>query len=183
MQFKIKSPNLFRIWPVFASIILLMTTACSHDEEVRMPDNIMGVWSHGDNVYMEFSTNNTVRNLVVDYQDGESIGNWQKEVYYYEPGYNLVLYITSHQEGVVYEVVKLTNSDLTWCPVDTIDVIDRDESIGQIIGNIIQKAQEGYKLDPELFESFTKVSEEEFLNVIESLDLIYPWNPWIEDDW
>lgn len=159
---------------------LLISISCSNkDDEVRMPYDILGVWSANANTYMEFSDDNTVRNLTIEYQDGESIGNWETEVYYYEPGYNLVLYITAHQEGIVYEVVELTDSRLTWCPVDKIDVIDREDSVGNIIGDIIKKAQEGYKLNPELYESFTKISQDDFYSVLENLDLIYPWNPWM----
>lgn len=153
-------------------------SSCSKDEEVRMPDKILGIWSPDNTSYLEFNSDNVVRNLEIVYQDGETIGNWDTEVYYYEPGYNLVVYITANQEGMVYQIVDLTQKKMTWCPVDKIDVVDRHESIGKIVGDIIKRAQEGYKLNPELYESFNKISENEFLDVLETLDLIYPWNPW-----
>lgn len=149
-------------------------SGCSGDDEVRKPDDILGVWSPSENVYLEFSTDNIIHHLDIEMQDGETIGLWTEEVYYYEPGYNLVIYLTSGHEAVVYEIVTMNSSKLVWCPVDEIEATSADE-VGQIIGDIIKKAQEGYNLDPELFQSFNRVSEDKFYAIIESLDITYPW--------
>lgn len=167
---------------VFLSAILAVSLinlpSCNkEDEEVRMPDNILGIWSPDDANFYEFSDDYTVHHLIIDEQDGESIGRWESDVFFYEPGYNILIYLDAHQQANVYEIVELTSEVLTWCWVDEINVSDREESLGKIIGEIIKKAQEGYKLDPELFKSFRKVTEEEFFSVIESLDLMYPWAP------
>ena len=160
-------------------VVSLSLSACSNDDShMRTSADILGVWSPGSGEYREFLNNQTVRNLTVETQDDLTIGTWEEEVYYYEPGYEIVLYITAHQEGEVYKVIDLTDKKLVWCPVDKIEVIDRDESIGHIIGNIINKAQEGYPTNPELYETFAKISENDFLSILSGLDLIYPWNPW-----
>ena len=148
----------------------------SSDEEMRTPEDVKGVWKQGDNTYMELSNNNEVHKLVVYQQDNETIGRWTLDVYFYEPGYNLMIYINEESKANVYQIVSLTDRVLTWCWVDEIPVesIDR-ESIGQIIGEIINKAQEGYHLNPELFETFYNIPFSEFLDYLESLDIIYPW--------
>lgn len=148
----------------------------SDDEEVRKPADIEGVWSPKDNVYLNFCPDNTVHRLVVEYQDGESIGVWSRDVYFYEPGYNLVIYISAESEADVYEIVELTPSRLVWCWVDEMEV-HTDSSIGEVVGEIIKKAQEGFTLNPELYETFDKISENQYLSILESLDLQDPWEP------
>lgn len=154
--------------------VSVIFSSCNHDDEVRMPEEIMGVWSPNDDVYLEFCDDNIVRHLNISYQDGESIGTWTTDVYYYEPGYNLVIYLSAEHHADVYEIVELSSDKLTWCWVDEINARDA-ESIGQIIGDIINKAQEGFHLDPELYQTFNKISKDEFLSIIENLDLNYPW--------
>lgn len=141
-----------------------------------MPDDINGIWCLNETSYYNFTDDNRVENLKIEYQDGQSIGKWgYDEVFFYEPGYKLVVYLTSDHEADVYEVIELTSSRLVWCWVDEIHAPNMD-SIGQVIGDIINKAQEGFHLDPELYQTFTKISEDKFLKVLESLDVIY--NPW-----
>ena len=150
-------------------------TSCRKEEEMRMPEDILGVWQQNEDTYLQFSDDNICREFSIAYQDDTSIGQWHPEdVYYYEPGYRLVIYLNSEHKANVYEIVELSSGRLTWCWVDDIDVKEADgiEGVGSIIGDIIKKAQEGYKLNPELYESFTKVSEENFLLMLEKLDLI-----------
>ena len=152
-------------------------TGCSHEEDVRMPDDIIGIWEgENEDLFIRFSNDNIAKPFQIEFQDGQSIGKWNwDDVYYYEPGYNLVIYVTSNYEANVYQIIEMTESTLTWCPVDEIDVVNTD-SIGQVIGDIINKAQEGYKLNPELYQRFTRISEDQFLSILEGLDLIL--NPW-----
>lgn len=165
----------------FLSFILIFSatllTACSKDDnDVRMPADIVGVWSPNENQYLDFRANNTIKNVTVETQDGETIGVITDDVYFFEPGYNLVVYITADQTANVYQIIDMTDSRLTWCWVkDITDEYDGEENIGSIIGQIIKEAQEGFKLDPGNYQSFNKISEDKFLEILESLDLLDMW--------
>lgn len=162
----------FLILSVLTSFFSLSSCSDS-DEPMRMPEDILGVWSPAENTYLQFSDDNYARTLTVEYQDNQSIGRWSEDdVYYYDPGYNLVIYLTATHQADVYQIVNLDSNSFTWCLVDKIEDADRD-SVGQIIGEIINKAQEGYKLNPELYQSFTKIPQLQFLELEESLDIIY----------
>lgn len=160
------------------SILLLIFAACSSsDEPVRQPDDILGNWAIDENTVYQFSTNNESRILTIYDQDNKTIGRWGNlNVFYYEPGYNLVIYLTAQYEANVYKLVEFNSSQFTWCWVDKIEDADSD-SIGKIIGDIINKAQAGYHLNPELYETFTKIPEDKFLSFMESLDeILWPWD-------
>lgn len=147
--------------------------SCNKDEEVRQPADIMGTWAENSSHFLQFRDDNIVRPFTILEQDGETFGKWEKrDVYYYEPGYNLVLYLNSEFDASVYQIVELTDTSMVWCWVDSIEEPHRD-TIGQIIGNIINKAQEGYELNPELYQYFTRVSEEEFLEILDKLEMVY----------
>lgn len=151
--------------------------SCSHDkEDVRQPEDIIGIWSPSDTRYLEFGDDYTVRNLEIKYQDGKSIGIWNVDAYLYEPGYHLVIYLSGSQADV-YQILNLTPSQMTWCWVKKIEFdesMDKD-NIGHILGDIIKEAQEGFKLDPEHYQSFRKISDDVFYSILESLNILYPW--------
>lgn len=154
-------------------ILTLILPACSDNDEVRMPDDIVGIWSPSDTRYLDFQENYSLFNLEIFSREGERYGQMTQDGYLYEPGYQIVIYLNGTGADV-YQVVKLTSSELTWCWVDEISTENADrENIGKILGDIIKKAQEGFKLDPELYQSFRKISQEEYLEVIESLDYIW----------
>ena len=139
-----------------------------------MPYDILGVWCTPDSIYLEFQNDNIVHRLEIEEQDGESIGIWEEDVFYYEPGYNLVIYLTPAYHARVYQVVELTSTQMTWCWVYDIDVTGA-ESISKLLGDIINKAQEGFRLDPALYQYFSYVPEDTFLSILEELDIMYPW--------
>lgn len=173
-------PKKFKILPLCFLFLALgwAASSCSNDnDEVRMPDTIIGIWMENENEYLEFNSDQTIHKLTIMEQDGEKIGQWDEEVYYYEPGYNLVVYLDSNQQLTVYEIVRLTSDSLTWCWVKDIDIMSATgvEDIGKIIGDVIKEAQEGFTLNPEFYQSFTRISEDEFLSILESIDLMYPW--------
>ena len=164
----------------FLSLLLFATisvfASCSKEEEVRMPDNILGVWQLTPDYYFQFHDDNVSKEFQIDHQDWESIGKWSWDnVFYYEPGYNIVIYITSEHQANVYQVTELTQDKLTWCWVDEINAQETNNA-GSIIGEIINKAQEGFELNPELYETFTRIPEDEFLEILDHLDYIL--NPW-----
>lgn len=156
------------------AILATLAWSCNKDDEVRAPENILGYWMPDENTYLEFSTDNAAFRLKIEYQDGESIGEWSREVYYYEPGYNLVIYLTARHDASVYQIVDLTSKEMTWCWVKDIEAHSTEE-IGKLIGEIINEAQEGFKLDPENYQSFRRLTQDEFFKVLESLDIEYPW--------
>lgn len=156
------------------SVFTILVAGCTKDDEVRFPEDIIGVWTPGENLYLEFAENNSVYHLDIESQDGESIGKWTRDVYYYEPGYQLVVYLSSDHDASVYQIVEMTQGKMTWCWVENIDT-EGEESIGQIIGHIINQAQEGFKLDPALNQTFTRISKDKFYEILEGLDITYPW--------
>ena len=168
--------------PVFVLTTPLFVSCSDKDDVMRTPEDILGVWSKTQDSYLQFNDDNYARPFTVMYQDGESIGRWgDDDVYYYDPGYNLVIYVTAAHEADVYQIISLTESAFTWCWVDKIEDTDSD-SVGEIIGEIINKAQEGYKLNPELYETFYKIPSLQFEELLESLDIIYyPWDD--DNDW
>lgn len=167
-----------RLLLIVSAIFGIFVSACSNDDEpVRMPDDIKGYWRSANGDYiMELGDENISMPLYIEHQNGEVFGKWgYEEVYYYEPGYNLVIYLTEQHQANVYQVVELTSSNLTWCWVDEIKDANED-NIGQIIGDIINKAQAGYKLDPSLYQYFNRLSEDQYMDFLNSLDyILYPW--------
>lgn len=156
--------------------VLLLFSCSKDDETVRLPENILGVWAPSDSVYLEFGEKQVVHRLDIFHQDGESIGRWELEVYYYEPGYNLVIYMDYTNVATVYEIVTLSDKELTWCPVKTITQQQIEQTgIGKLIGEVINEAQTGFTLNPELYQTLSKVSEDKFFSLLESLDIMYPW--------
>lgn len=161
---------------VLGLISFSFATSCSHsDDDVRIPDDILGVWTPSDNLYLEFAEQNIIRKLTIEFQDDESIGIWAKDVYYYEPGYNLVIYLSGETKADVYQILNMSENSMTWCWVDEVEARGQEE-IGKVIGDIIKKAQEGYKLNPALYQSFRRIPKDQYLDILEKLDIIYPWD-------
>lgn len=183
-RYSIKSPALksFKrrflfLLPVFFGIVMAFS-ACSDEEEppVRHEDDIMGVWTDGSGRYINFKTMTKAYNLYVSSQDGETIGYWEHDGYLYEPGYQIVLYMDNSLHPMVYKVVELTEKELVWCWVEDLrEDYAGQESVGEIMGQLIKDAQEGWDLNPDDYEYFSSVSEDDFLNLINSLSLELPW--------
>lgn len=162
----------------FTALILFATASCSNEEEVRTPADITGVWEVSKTTFIQFNDNYTAYNLTITEQDDKFYGLWIRDAYFYEPGYNLVIYMDANNEAKVYQIVSMNSASLTWCEVDKIVAADIEggmEGVGQVIGDIIKKAQEGYKLNPELFKSMKKVSNENFFDMLERLGIDYPF--------
>lgn len=164
--------------PIFVIFFLSIGLfSCSDsNEDVRMPEDLVGVWSPSDTLYYEMGKDYSVHKLNIEYQDDMSIGLWTIDAYVYEPGYHIVVYLGG-VVATVYQIIELSETQLTWCPVEKIDVENAGgtENIGKILGDIIKQAQEGFKTDPELYETLRKIPEDEFLDLIEKLDIDYPW--------
>lgn len=169
----------FRRFGIFGliAVVFCFFASCGRDDvEMRTPEDIVGVWSPSSTEYLEFSADNTIHNLQIEYQDGESIGLWNSEVYFYEPGYQLVVYIDHKMNASIYKIVNMSKNAMTWCWVKDIRAeYESGVSIGEILGSIIKEAQEGFKLNPELYQYFVRVPVNDFYSMLERLDIMYPW--------
>lgn len=161
----------------FCLLVAAFCGACSHDQEpMRQPSDIVGVWTPGDSLYLDMLSDNSVRALYVEEQDGLSIGTWHQEVYFYEPGYNLLIYIDYKQKCDVYQIIELTDKEMTMCWVENIkaETVEK-EGIGKIVGHILNEAQEGFKLDPAYYQTLHRISEDQFLEIVENISILDPW--------
>lgn len=162
---------------LFVGFILIGFSGCNNDEpEVRSEEDILGVWTDNEGYYMQVQPDNRAYSLYITEQDGETIGRWDEDGFFYEPGYNLVISMDSSSRPQVYQVLELNDSSLVWCWVDDLaSKYQEGMSAGEIIGEILQEAQEGYEINPEFIRTFTKISDEEFYSMLESLNIFYPW--------
>lgn len=153
-----------------------LASCSSHEDSVRMPADFEGIWSPSDSVYLEFGSDFTVHKLEIEHQDGESIGWWTNDAYIYEPGYHIVIYMMASKADV-YQVIDLTQDVMTWCWVEEIQIEETSgkEQIGKLLGDIIKQAQEGFNLNPELYQSFRRISKDDFFSLLEEMDIMYPW--------
>lgn len=180
MKFSEK-PTCQKFFGILLLSFILIAGGCSHEDPVvRNENDILGAWDKGDGTYLRFEKDNIVMLLNVTEQDNLTIGDWSRDVYFYEPGYELLIYMDAELQPNVYQVIKLTDRELVICWVDNLrDEYGSDQSIGEIIGNIIKDAHEGYDLNPAYFTYYTKISDDEYYDIIQNIDVMEPW--W--DDW
>ena len=164
---------------LFLGFSIFLAASCSKDDDepsYRHENDIMGVWTNGEDRYMSLDSAFRAYNLYVSTMDGETIGYWEQDGYFYEPGYDIVIYIDKTSRPQVYQIVELTESSLVWCWVeDIMDYYESGLSPGEILGQIINDAHEGFTLDPNNYQYFSRVAEEDFLQLVASLDLDTPW--------
>ena len=163
--------------PALIAIFAFGLSSCSDSEpEVRHQDDIIGYWTDGKGRYMNLESETVAYNLYVYDQDGLTIGRYEQDGYFYEPGYNLVLYMDESLNPQVYKIVELSDKEMIWCWVEDIrESFDNNDSVGEIIGQIIKDAQEGFDLDPANYLYFYSITEDEYLDIVDSLDVIEPW--------
>ena len=152
---------------------------CDYEEPAtgRTEADILGVWTDGDGRYMMLDSLFHAYNLYLSENNEELLyAEWTYDGYLYEPGYNIVVYTTSNKADV-FQVTELTDSELVWCPVKEFGVDDilNSDSVGKLLGQIINEAQQGFILDPYLYQYFYKISQEEFEALLESLGIMTPW--------
>ena len=170
---------------IFSILAVTLFVGCTKDEEpMRTPQDIVGIWNLDEDLYLQFVEEYVVYPLRIEYRDGEKVGQWEKgPAYFYEPGYNLVIFVEGKyaEEGIqvnaeVYEIIELTESKLVWCPVDKFVAQGGSSAIAHTIGDVIKKAQEGYELHPELYQTLYKISQTDFNEFRYTLSAIYyPW--------
>lgn len=165
---------------LLVTVLSFSLISCSHEDEVmRTYKDIEGIWQLSDTYYLSLNDDNSARILLISEQDGETIGSLSDNVYFYEPGYNLVVYLDFPNDVEVYQVLKLTPNMMQWCWVkslkDKYEEGDEIGEIGEILGEIINEAQAGFHLDPELYQTFHRISEERYLEILDNINILGPW--------
>ena len=149
----------------------------SDDEPMRFETDILGVWTDSADHYIMVRPDYRAYELTVGEKEGYPIGFWNLDGFFYEPGYELVVIIRNDSQADVYKVVSLTNDQLVICWVESvIDKHNAGMSAGEIIADILKNAQEGYKLNPTLFEYYKRISTDRFFEILDELQLIFPWD-------
>lgn len=169
-------------------LLLPLFTACSGDEPVeRNEEDILGIWTDGAGRYLYFNTETMVFDIRLENAGAEKSYSLMQDSYFYEPGYNFVIFL-DFMKGVengsdseswedmvspdVYQVVSLTQNSLKWCWVDNLtDEKYSGMSKKEIIGRVIQEADKGFTLLPENYQSFTRVSDEEFDRIVDDYQI------------
>lgn len=141
---------------------------------MRTPEDIIGIWVLDDNEYFQYNENYTVTNIQIEYLDGERVGLWRDDAYFYEPGYQILIYLNGIK-AVVYKIVEQNATSFTWCWVKEIDEEEATsaDDIGKLMGDIIKEAQEGFHLDPTKYVTFKKISQQQFDQILEDLPIIF----------
>lgn len=179
------------LFPLFLLLSLLpMFSSCSADEapDTRTPEDILGVWTDGNGRYLYFFSETTVFDLRLIGKDSDPAYTLMQDSYFYEPGYNFVVFMdfmkgmednandSSNWEDLVspdvFEVTQLTPERLTWCLVDNLtDPKYKGMSKKEILGRLLQEADKGFTLLPENYQTFTAVSQEDFDRIIEEYNI------------
>lgn len=161
---------------ILALIFIFTATSCSddNDEPARSQDDIMGVWADIEGRYMHLAEDFKAYNLYVTDKDGKPSAEFEipRAGYFYEPGYDILLYMSAESQPEVYKIVKLTQDELEWCLVDNLLNDEyKDLSKSEIIGLIIKKAHEGYTINPDSCQTFTRVPESVYYDILSEFEL------------
>lgn len=160
------------------AVVSMAFASCSkEDPEVRSVSDIYGAWIDNDGNYFYFRYPNICYKLVPESEDWAML---DYDAYYYEPGYNFLLYVSAVRDNDneiqpdIYSVTALTETEMTWVWASNL----RDEkydgmSKSEILGQIIKEAQEGFKLDYSRTSEFTKIETDEFKRLLEKYGYSY----------
>lgn len=177
-MYNFKRIDMNKIYVTLLMALSLVMASCSSDEpEVRSVSDIYGAWTDNTGSYFYFRYPNVCYKLVPESDD---VAILDYDAYYYEPGYNFLLYVSvAHDDNDqiqpdIYSVTSLTDKEMTWVWADNLrdDKYD-DMSSGEILGQIIKEAQEGFKLDYSRTSVFTKIETSEFKSLLEKYSYSY----------
>ena len=176
---KKRLPILFASAFVLVAFLGTVLSSCSKDdvpEEVRSENDILGVWTDGEDNYMVLDTAFRAFELFIDRSGDEIMPRWSSDVYFYEPGYEILIYIDRTYQPDVYKIISLTPDELVWCWVENLrDKYSEGEPLGDIIGQVIQQAQAGYEVNPMFYHYFAKVPYDDFMRMLEEMGIGTPW--------
>ncbi|MBD5356246.1 MAG: hypothetical protein HDR88_04475 [Bacteroides sp.] len=171
-------PLSLKIFSFLAAISLLSLASCTSDEPApRSENDICGAWVSNEGNYMYFKLPNICYKLI---PESEEMAQLAYDAYYYEPGYNILMYMSEDSHADIYQVTELNQNEMKWVWAD--NIIDGDNllnekykgmSKSEILGSIIKQAQEGFDLDYSRTTVFNRISMEEFEEVL--IDYGYEW--------
>lgn len=150
----------------------LALTSCSDDEPaVRSENDIYGAWVDDEGNYLYFRYPNVCYRLIPESEEWAML---DYDAYYYEPGYNFLLYVNQETQPDIYSVTQLTENEMTWVWADNLldDKYD-GMSKSEILGQVIKEAQEGFKLDYSRTVEFKKIETAEFEKLLEDYGYSY----------
>ena len=150
----------------------LAFASCSDDDPApRSEADIYGAWEDNSGDYFYFRYPNICYKLAPG-ADGSAALDY--DAYYYEPGYNFLLYMNIEGQPDIYGVTELSQSQMKWVWADNLlDEKYKEMSKSEILGYIIKEAQEGFKLDYSRTSSFTRMETAEFKTLLEKYGYSY----------
>ncbi len=146
---------------------MAMVSSCSSDEPApRSEKDICGAWRSDDGNYFYFELPNICYKLTVIDPENE-VAKLDYDAYYYEPGYNFLLYVDIETQPDIYQVTSLDSDEMTWVWADNLmdDKYD-GMSKSEILGAVIKQAQEGFDLDYSRTYVFTRIDIDELKSVL-----------------
>lgn len=161
-----------KIYLLLLILFSLTLPSCSNEDPApRSEDDIYGAWVDNDGNYFYFRYPNICYKLIPESDDWAIL---DYDAYYYEPGYNFLLYVNQETQPDIYSVTQLTESEMTWVWADNLldDKYD-DMSKSEILGQVIKEAQEGFKLDYSRTSNFMKIDTDEFKRLLEAYGYSY----------
>lgn len=154
-----------KIFTLLLAICALSMSSCSSDEPApRSENDICGAWKCDDGNYFYFKLPNICYKITVTDPERPQV---DFDAYYYEPGYNFLLYVNIESQPDIYQVTSITNNEMTWVWADNLlDDKYHGMSKSEILGEVISQAQEGFDLDYSRTYVFTRLAMEEFDSVL-----------------
>lgn len=164
-----------KIYLMMVAVLAIAFTGCSNDDDPtpRSEEDIYGAWLDSDGDYFYFEYPNLCYKLVPS-QSTDEVAELFYDSYFYEPGYNFLLYINTDAQPDIYEVTTLTDKEMTWVWADNLRDDKYDGMSGsEILGQMIKEAQDGFKLDYSRTMQFEKISTDDFKKALEAAGYSY----------
>lgn len=165
--------TLTKIFLLLISVFSIALTSCSKDDDPapRSENDICGAWADDEGNCIYFKLPNICYKIVPEEEDWAEV---YYDAYYYEPGYNFLLYIDSDTQPDIYMITALNDREMIWVWADNLlDEKYDGMSKSEILGAIIKQAQQGFNLDYDRTITFTRISMWEFEIFLEKYDCSY----------
>lgn len=157
------------------AVMAIVFLGCSSDDDPapRAESDVYGAWIDNDGDYFYFKYPNVCYKLVTA-KSADGMAELFYDAYYYEPGYNFLLYVDINTQPDIYEVTTLSDKEMTWVWADNLREDKYDGMSGsEILGQVIKEAQNGFKLDYSRTMKFEKISTDDFKKTLEAAGYSY----------